>query len=119
MPAGSAGRAMRVEISGASGEVHFTDGHRSDAVWSRLRWSGIGPCVVATGANGRADVWIGGRRIAVGPNSWFKISDSPGLVRRFLTGHDIKTTVGRLWAHIQGDRGFDDDFGSGGGGIRG
>jgi hypothetical protein len=111
---------MRVKFSSVLGECLLMDGYSCQEPYSGMSWSGSGPCVLATGPSGKAIVWIGSERVDVGPNSWLKIQNSPGSVRRFISsgGRDFRLLVGRLWSQVHDDRGWDQD-GGGVAGVRG
>ena len=110
-----------ITFSDVSGPCLVDDGVSQREASAGMRMDVTGrPCIIATGDTGRAVIDINGKRIDMGHRSWIKV-DALGTkgAHRHYPPSDLRILVGRLWARIDKDRGFDEDFNNAGGGVRG
>lgn len=104
-----------------TGVVAVDDGWSSAQAFTGMQ---IGPsartCVVVTMPGSKASIDVNGSNIELGAGSWLNVTSGiPRQARKATIGHsDWRTIVGRLWAKVNGDPHWDEDY-DGGGGIRG
>jgi hypothetical protein len=100
---------MRVTFLNVAGEVFFATGMSCEDVRPGSTWEGLGECVVSTGEGGCATLEVEGERVDIGPRSWMRLRRRP-WVHRFIPNFSAKTATGHLWAIVDRDLGYEQDY---------
>ncbi len=103
---------MHLRFLNVVGECFLSIDEQSVEVYPGMSWSGFGPCVIATGPNGSAQLEVDGEELELAPSSWARAVRRP-RVHAFEPGpaqlSDLKVQVGRLWRRVDREPGFEDD----------
>ncbi len=115
---------MKIEFLETSGDCQFTDGRSSSVPYAGLTYDGMGPAMIATGKTGTATINLDGRRYQLAPNSVVKAENGSGLWRYVSRAGEAVSDgfwleIGKLWSKIHSGKDWDQNLGSGGGGVRG